>query len=136
MFKIKADSTYKGRLVLEGFCRSLVSTAVAPSLPRAGFRASARCSQLWWSWITRYTCWTCGRNFSTEFLNANVREHVFVKMAGCYETSDKAGVPLVTKLTKSLYGLQQSPINGLARWTWSSPFLPAQVGSVRIYLRG
>ena len=37
VFKIKADRTYKGQLV----CRSLASTAAAPSLPCADSRASA-----------------------------------------------------------------------------------------------
>ena len=43
------------------------------------------------------------------FLNANVEEDVFANMALGYETSDEAGVPLVMKLKKSLYGLRQSP---------------------------
>ena len=40
----------------------------------------------------------------TAFLNA-----VFVKMVPGYETNDKAGVPFVAKLRKSLYGLRQNP---------------------------
>ena len=47
----------------------------------------------------------------TGFLNADVEEDVFVKMAPSYETNDKARVPLVTKLKKSLYGLRQSQKN-------------------------
>ena len=43
------------------------------------------------------------------FLNADVEEDVFVKMAPGYEINDEIGVPLVMKLKKSLYGLQQSP---------------------------
>ena len=43
------------------------------------------------------------------FLNAGVEEDVFVKMAPGYETNDEAGVPLVMKLKKNLYGLRQSP---------------------------
>ena len=47
----------------------------------------------------------------TAFLNADVEEEVFVEMAPGYERSNESGVPLVMKLKKSLYGLQQSPKN-------------------------
>ena len=47
----------------------------------------------------------------TAFLNADVKEEVFVKMAPAYERSNKSGVPLVMKLKKSLHGLRQSPKN-------------------------
>ena len=47
----------------------------------------------------------------TAFLNADVEEDVFVKMAPGYEIADKSGVPVVMKLKKSLYGLPQSPKN-------------------------
>ena len=47
----------------------------------------------------------------TAFLNADVEEEVYVKMAPGYETHDKSGVPFRMKLNKSLYGLRQSPKN-------------------------
>ena len=47
----------------------------------------------------------------TAFLNADVEEDVFVKMAPSYETNDEAGFPLVMKLGKSLNGPRQSPKN-------------------------
>ena len=47
------------------FCRSLASTAVAPSLPCTGSRASAWCLQLERSWTTICTCWVCRRHSST-----------------------------------------------------------------------
>ena len=47
----------------------------------------------------------------TVFLNADVEEEVFVKMAPGYERNNESGVPLVMKLKISLYGLQQSPKN-------------------------
>ena len=50
----------------------------------------------------------------TAFLNGDVEEKVFIKMAPGYAINDEAGVPLVMKLKKSLYGLRQSPKN------WSS----------------
>ena len=47
----------------------------------------------------------------TAFLNANVEEEVYVKMAPGYEKDEMTGVPLVMRLHKSLYGLRQSPMN-------------------------
>ena len=41
-----------------------------------------------------------GVQVQTAFLNADVEEEVYVKMAHDYETTDKAGVPLVMKLRK------------------------------------
>ena len=38
----------------------------------------------------------------TAFLNADVEEDVFAKIAPSYEIADMSGVPLVTKLNKSL----------------------------------
>ena len=49
------------------------------------------------------------------FMNADAEEDVFVAMAPGQEANDKAGIPLVMKLKKSLYGLQQSPKNLLCR---------------------
>ena len=45
----------------------------------------------------------------TSFLNANVEEEDFVKMAPGCERSNESGVPLGMKLKKSLYSLRQSP---------------------------
>ena len=47
----------------------------------------------------------------TAFLNADVEEEVYVKMAPGYETYDKSRVPFVVKLKKSFYGFRQSPKN-------------------------
>ena len=47
----------------------------------------------------------------TAFLNADVEENVFVKMAPGYETNDEAGVPFLIKLKNILYGLRQNPKN-------------------------
>ena len=48
---------------------------------------------------------------NTEFLDADVTEEVYVKMAPGYERFDANGVPLVIRLLKGLYGLRQSPTN-------------------------
>ena len=47
----------------------------------------------------------------TTFLNADVEEEVYVKIAPDYEAYDKSGVPFVMKLKNSLNGLRQSPKN-------------------------
>ena len=53
----------------------------------------------------------------TAFLNVDVEEEVYIKMAPGYETYDKSGAPFVLKLKKSLYGLRQSPKNWFDTWT-------------------
>ena len=72
----------------------------------------------------------------TAFLNADVEEDVFVKMAPGYETNNKAGVYLVRKLKKTSNGLWQSTKNwfGTVDVEFADP--PAQVGSERVHLRG
>ena len=50
-------------------------------------------------------------DYNTAFLNADVTEEVYVKMAPGYEQFDENGVPLVMRILKSLYGLRQSPTN-------------------------
>ena len=49
-------------------------------------------------------CWPL--DYNTAFLNADVTEEVYVKMAPGYEQFDEYGVPLVMRLLKSLYGLR------------------------------
>ena len=60
-------------------------------------------------------CWRL--DYNTAFLNADVTEEVYVKMAPGYEKFDKIGVPLVRSLSKSLYGFSQTPTNGGTRST-------------------
>ena len=45
----------------------------------------------------------------TAFLYADIEEEVYVNAAPGFETTNKDGVQLVTKLGESLYGLAQSP---------------------------
>ena len=54
-------------------------------------------------------CWQL--DYNTAFLNADVKEEVYVKMAPGYEQFDENGVPLVMRFLKSLCGLRQSPTN-------------------------
>ena len=75
----------------------------------------------------------------TAFLNTDVKEGSFAKMAPGNEINDKTGVPLVTKPKKNLYDLRQSSKNwfgtddglGACRHLFPS----AQVGSVRVHIR-
>ena len=52
-------------------------------------------------------CWQLDNN--TAFLNADVTEEVYVKMAPGYEQFDENVVPLIMRLLKRLYRLRQSP---------------------------
>ena len=52
-------------------------------------------------------------NVKAAFLNADVEEEVYIKMAHGYETYDKSKVQFVMKLENSLYDLRQSPKNRL-----------------------
>ena len=54
-------------------------------------------------------CWPL--DYKTSFLNADVTEEIYVKMAPGYNQFDENGIPLVMRLLKSLYGLRQSPTN-------------------------
>ena len=54
-------------------------------------------------------CWQV--DYNTVFLNADVTEEVYVKMAPGCEQFDENGVPLLVMLLKRLYGLRQSPTN-------------------------
>ena len=47
----------------------------------------------------------------TVFRNADVEEDLFANKAPSNEANDKAGVSLVMKLKKNVYGLRQSPKN-------------------------
>ena len=49
-------------------------------------------------------CWQL--DYTNTFLNADVTEEGYVKMAPGYEQFDENGIPLVMRLLKSLYGLR------------------------------
>ena len=48
-------------------------------------------------------CWQL--DYNTAFLNTDVTEEVYVRMAPGYEKFDENGVPLVMRLLKRLCGL-------------------------------
>ena len=91
VFKIKTDSTYKGRLIVQGFSQ-------IPGVDRGGtfapvFRLQSIRMMLAIAVELDYDMHML--DVLTAFLNADVEEDVFVKMAPGYETNDEAGVPLV-----------------------------------------
>ena len=103
--KIKAEGTFKSRLVLQGWSQ-------APGIDFGGtFAPVCRLQN-----IRMMLAIAAELNYKihivdvlTTLLNADVEEEYFVKMPSEYERSNKTGVPLVMKLRKCLYGLRQSP---------------------------
>ena len=105
--KIKADDLFKSRLVVLGW-------AQVPGIDYGGTFAPVCRLQIICMTLTiaaELDYKVLMLDVQTVFLNADVEEEVYVKMAPGYETYDKSGDPFVMKLEKSLYGLQQSPKN-------------------------
>ena len=102
VFKIKADSTYKGRLVVQRFSQitGIDSGGIfAPVCRLQNIRMRLEIAA-----ELDYEMHMLG--VRTAYLNANVEEDVLIKMMLDYEANDEAGVPLVVKLKKSSYGLR------------------------------
>ena len=104
---IKVDGTFKSRLVVQGWSQ-------VPGIdPRGTFSPVCRFPMIRMVLAIAaelgYKIFMM--NVQTAFPNADVEEDVFVKIPPGYERSNKAGVPLVMKLKKNLYGLHQSPNN-------------------------
>ena len=121
MFKIKASSIYKGRLVVQRFLQ-------IPGVDCGGtfapvYRLQSIRIVLAIATELDYNMHMLG--VQTAFLDADVEEDVLVKMAPGYDTNDK-GVPLVMKLNKSCAVSRRAQISGSARCTLY----------VRIHLRG
>ena len=107
VYNIKGDGVYKGRLVVLGWSH-------VPGIDCGKTFAPVRRLQsiqmvLVIAAELDYEVYTL--DVQAAFLNADVEEEVFVKMAPGYERSNESGVVLVMKLKKSLYGLRQSPKN-------------------------
>ena len=91
--KIKVDSTYKGRLVVQGFSQ-------IPDVDcRGTFLQSIR---IMLAIAVELDYEILVLDVQTVFLKANVEEDMLVKMAPGCKTNDEAGVHLVMKLNKSL----------------------------------
>ncbi|CAM9866800.1 unnamed protein product [Sphacelaria rigidula] len=103
VYKVKADITYKGRLVVKGWGQvpgiHLCGTFTLIYRPKSIRIVLAAAAEMDWE------IWQL--DVQPVFLNAPVDEEGYVKMAPDYEENDPAtGVPLVTKLRRSLYGLR------------------------------
>ena len=109
VFKIKADSTYKSRLVLEGLSHIRDVDCGGTFDPVCRFRSIrimlAIVGELYYE--------VHMLDVQTAFLNTDDEEGVFIQMAPGYGTNNKAGVRLSMKPKKNLYGLCQSQKNWL-----------------------
>ena len=118
--KIKADGTYKSRLVVQGWSQ-------VPGIDCGGtFAPVCRLQN-----IRMMLAIAAELNYEvplldlqTTFLNVDVEEDAFGKTAPGYEIADKPRVPLVMKLKKSLCGLRQSP----RRWFGTTDHHFANIG--------
>ena len=103
--KVKADKSYKGRVVVLGWgqvpgvdCGGTFAPVCRLQSIRMVLAIAAEFD---------FECWQL--DYNTAFLNAKVEEEVYVEMAPGYEEFSNDGVPTVMRLLKSLYGLRQSP---------------------------
>ena len=105
VFKVKANQTYKARLVAQGWnqvpgqdCGSTFAPVCRLQSVRMVLAIAAEMD-----WEVRQL------DVKTAFLYADIEEEVFVAEPPGFETNDKEKGLLVMKLGKSLYGLAQSP---------------------------
>ena len=98
--KIKADDLFKSRLVVLGWAqvpRNDCGGTFTPVLILQSIRLMlAIAAELDYEVLML--------DVQTAFLNADVEEEIYVKMAPGYETCHKSGIPFVMKLKKSIYG--------------------------------
>ena len=105
VYKVKADKSYKERVVVLGWGQVPGVDFGSTFAPIC--RLQSICVVLAIAAEFDFECWQL--DYNTAFLNATVEEEVYVKMAPGYEEFNNDGVPLVTRLLKSLYGLRQNP---------------------------
>ena len=112
VYKLKKDSAgrptrYKARLVAKGFTQVKgldFDEVFSPTVSSTSVRlvlalAAAHDMEL------------MHLDFDTAFLNADVKEDIYLSMPPGYEVASNGGEQLVLKLNRSLYGLKQSPRN-------------------------
>ena len=105
VFKINSDSPYEGRLGVQGFSQIPCVDCGGTFAPVCRLQSIRMILEI----AVELDYEVHMLDVQTAFLNADVEEDVFVKMAPGYETNDEAGVPLVMKLKKNLYVLRKSP---------------------------
>ena len=108
VYEVKGDNSHKGRVVvLEDGANYRALIAAARLLPSAGSQSTRMVLTI--AAELNLECWQL--DYNTAFLNADVTDEVYVKMAPEYEQFDENGVSLVMRLLKSLSGFRQSPTN-------------------------
>ena len=105
VYKVKADKSYKGRIVVLGWGQVPGVDCGGTFVPVCRLQSIRKVLAI--AAEFDFECWQL--DYNTAFLNAKVEEEVYVKMAPGYEEFSNDGVPTVMKLLKSLYGLRQSP---------------------------
>ena len=107
VFKRKADGSFKGRVVAQGWNQVPGLDCVKTYAPVCRIQS-----------VRMVACITVEFNFifyqmdvSTAFLYADIQEQVFVEQLPGFEVKDKDEDDMVMQLDKSLYGLAQSPGN-------------------------
>ena len=105
VFKTKADSSYKARVVVQGWRQVPGVNCGSTFAPVCRIQSIRMVLAV----VAEYDleCWQL--DYNTAFLNADLKEEVYVKMAPGYEEFDANGTPMAMRLNKSLYGLRQSP---------------------------
>ena len=94
VYKVKADNSRKGRVVVLGWGQLAGIGRGSTFVPVC--RLQSICMVLPIAAKYNLECWQLDYNIT--FLNADVTEEVYVKMTPRYEQFDKNGVPLVVRL--------------------------------------
>ena len=116
VFAIKRDEhgkivRYKARLVVKGYSQIPgldYGETFAPTLRRESFRILFAFANEWDYEIHQM-------DFETAFLNAFLKEVIFIQQPDCFEIKDVVALRLI----KSLYGLKQAPENGMMKSVFS-----------------
>ena len=102
VYKVKADKSYKGRVVVLGWRQVPGVDCGGPFAPVRRLQSIRMVVAI--AAEFDFECWQL--DYNTAFLNAKIEEEVHVKMAPGYEEFNNDGVPMVMRLLKSLYGLR------------------------------
>ena len=107
VFKVKTDSTYKARLVAQGWNQVHGRDCGGTYAPVCRLQSIRMVLAI----AAELNLEVRQLDVKTDFLYADIEEEVYVKTAPGFETTNKDGVQLMMKLEKSLYGLAQSAQN-------------------------
>lgn len=107
VFKRKADGSFKGRVVAQGWNQVPGLDCGSTYAPVCRIQSVRMVVCI----AVEFLLILDQMDVSTAFLYADILEEVFVEQPPGFEVKDKDGGELVMKLDKSLYGLAQSPGN-------------------------